>query len=156
MPQCHFYFFLFFFFSPTAKSSFFPTFFFPFPGQKKKNMSQKKTPLKKTNKLKAQIKQVIETTKKINSDEHLLTHIPPYLLDSLNSVITTLSFTIHKIDYNRYNTCKNTILQLEKEQQNAARAYTETLDNYYLDTIADIKKMIRVVTLTYDKSRILT
>ena len=119
-------------------------------------MSQKKTPLKKTNKLKAQIKQVIETTKKINSDEHLLTHIPPYLLDSLNSVITTLSFTIHKIDYNRYNTCKNTILQLEKEQQNAARAYTETLDNYYLDTIADIKKMIRVVTLTYDKSRILT
>ena len=119
-------------------------------------MSQKKTSLKKTNKLKAQIKQVIETTKKINSDEHLLKHIPPYLLDSLDLVITTLSFTIHEIDYNRFKAYKNTIVQLEKEEQNAARAYSETLDNYFLDTIESIKKMKRVATLTYDKSRILT
>ena len=119
-------------------------------------MSQKKTSLKKTNKLKAQIKQVIETTKKINSDEDLLKHIPPYLLDSLDSLITTLSFTIHKIDYNRFYSYKNTIVQLEKEQQTAERAYSETLDNYYLDAIESIKKTKRVATLTYDKSRILT
>ena len=138
-------------FSPTAKSFS----IFPFPDQKK-NMSRKKTPLKQTNKLKAQIKQVIETTKKINSDEHLLKHIPPYLLDSLNSGITTLAFSIEQIDYDRYNSYRNTILQLEKEEQRAARAYSETLNNWYLHTIEDIKKMKRVATLTYDKSRIVT
>ena len=126
--------------------------------QMAENILNPKKTEKKTDKLNTQIKQVIKTAEKIKSDKLLLRHINPHLLTSLDYIIKHLSFeigeTLHSqlVDthkYNQYNIFITALTELETKQKNATLAYNATSNNFYLNTIIELKSLITNLKLAY-------
>ena len=113
--------------------------------------NQKKKRLKKKiNKLKTYIRQVLQTAEKFNFAEILLKDLKPYLSTSNNyQKLERLSNIIEEIQQNQIGCYMNTKIKLENMLKNTTIAYEQTHDNYYLDTITELKNVITAAKHTY-------
>ena len=110
-----------------------------------------KKPKKKRTKNK--INKLLETTEKINYAQLLLKDLEAYLSTSVNKftkfTFQELSDIIEEVQLHQIGLYMNTKKGIRKDEKNATFAYRETLDNCYLNTIRDLKKVITKAKQTY-------
>ena len=97
---------------------------------KKDINNQKKRLKKKINKLNTYVRQVLETTEKINYAQLLLKDLKPYLSTSVNRFtkfkLQELSDIIEEIQLDQIGFYMNTETELKKTRKNATFVYKET------------------------------